>query len=106
MVTVMNNVPLNSVCTDKERANQRLLFSSQNFLYGSKDIIGCYSCQESCFSQENTLYLPYKDTRSWKLTWQPAKPEPTAVAMAFLASDDASCPNGAILPVDNSWLAG
>ncbi len=37
---------------------------------------------------------------------QPAKPEPIAVAMAFLASDHASYLNGAILLVDNSWLAG
>jgi hypothetical protein len=28
MVIVMNDVPLNSVCTDKERANRRFLVSS------------------------------------------------------------------------------
>src|SRR6266536_1515603 len=47
----------------------------------------------------------------WKLieattVGQPAKPEQLAAAMAFLASDEASFLNGAIVPVDNGWLAG
>ena len=37
---------------------------------------------------------------------QPAKSEQIAAAIAFLASDEASYLNGAILPVDNGWLAG
>jgi NAD(P)-dependent dehydrogenase (short-subunit alcohol dehydrogenase family) len=37
---------------------------------------------------------------------QPAKPEQIAAALAFLASDDASYLNGAIVPVDNGWFAG
>ncbi len=34
-----------------------------------------------------------------------AKPEELAAAMAFLASDDASFINGAIVPVDDAWYA-
>jgi NAD(P)-dependent dehydrogenase (short-subunit alcohol dehydrogenase family) len=39
-------------------------------------------------------------------TGRAAKPEELAAAIAFLASDDASFLNGAIIPVDNGWLAG
>jgi NAD(P)-dependent dehydrogenase (short-subunit alcohol dehydrogenase family) len=36
---------------------------------------------------------------------RPAKPEQIATVIAFLASDDASNVNGAILPADNGWFA-
>jgi NAD(P)-dependent dehydrogenase (short-subunit alcohol dehydrogenase family) len=36
---------------------------------------------------------------------RPAKPEQIASVIAFLASDDASNVNGAILTADNGWFA-
>ncbi len=39
-------------------------------------------------------------------TGRVAKAEELAAAIAFLASDDASFLNGAIVPVDDGWLAG
>jgi NAD(P)-dependent dehydrogenase (short-subunit alcohol dehydrogenase family) len=37
---------------------------------------------------------------------RPAKPEEIASVITFLASDEASYLNGAIVPVDNGWFAG
>ena len=39
-------------------------------------------------------------------TGRVGKPEELAAAMAFLASDDASFLNGAIVPIDDGWFAG